>query len=83
MILTIITWFLSPLGRIVGMTLAAALMLGAVYFKIQSDAVSRERARVEQENSNAVNKAREARDAARDAFDRNPARGVPESDYRD
>ena len=51
--IAILAWFLTPIGKIVGMALAITAILGGLYYKIQSDAVSVERARVEKENSNA------------------------------
>jgi hypothetical protein len=76
-------WFLTPIGKIVGMALAIAAIVGGLYYKIQSDAVSIERARVEKENSDAVTKAGEARDNKSAECERDAPGCVRDDEYRD
>ena len=56
---------------------------GAFYFKVQHDAKVATLAKVEQEKSNAITKAREARDVVRDMCNSNPNCGVRDSWFRD
>jgi len=76
-------WLLSPIARYAAFGLLIIALAGGIYLKIQNDAVSAERARIEQEKTDAINKAREARDNLRAACDRDPAACVPDNQYRD
>lgn len=79
----VVAFLLNPLGRVLAAALVLVIVLGGIYYKIRSDGVQAERNRIERENRNAIDKARAARDAARDDYDRDPSRGVPDNQLRD
>lgn len=81
--IALLGWFLTPIGKWVGIALVASVLIGSVVLKIQRDAAAMERAKIEQENSNAIDKAREARDSLRAACDRAPDDCVPDDNFRD
>lgn len=79
----ILSFLFSTVGRYVIGGLLIAAIAGGVILKIRRDAVLAERARIEETNREAIDKAREARDNARAACDSNPANCVPDDEYRD
>lgn len=67
--LTILLWFLSPLGRYVGMALLVSAFLAGIYVKGEHDAKVRIQENIIRETTKAVDKARVARKSATDRFD--------------
>lgn len=80
-------WNLLPttwkLGLIVAVVTAAIGGLTGVYFKIRHDAVVEERAKIEAEKRDAIDKAQTARTRIRELCDASPDKCVPDDFFRD
>jgi hypothetical protein len=75
---------LSPIGRWVATGLLIAALVGGFILKIQHDERRAVLVQIEQEKSDAINKAREARDRLRADCERSPADCVlPDRWFRD
>lgn len=67
--MTLILWFLSPLGRYVGLLLLASAFIGGIYVKGQHDANIRIQEKIVRDSKTAITKADRDRGAAVDQFD--------------
>lgn len=75
---------LSPIGRWVATGLLIAALVGGFILKIQHDERRAVLAKIEQEKSDAINKAQEARERLRDLCSSAPADCVlPDNWFRD
>lgn len=80
-------WAALPLAWRAGMIVLAVVAItggiGGCVFKIKHDAVVAERAKIEQEKQDAINKAKKAVDILRDRCRADPATCVPDDWFRD
>lgn len=67
--LTILKWFFSPLGRIVGFALILLAVISFIYGKGRNDASISIKETIERESTKAVTKADTARRSATERFD--------------
>lgn len=76
----LIAWFLTPLGRYVGIGIAALLLVSGVYMKGRWDQRYSDKVKLEKEISNAISKGEAGRADALKKFNDNK---IPNSWFRD
>jgi hypothetical protein len=81
--IAIIATFLRPFLNYIVVGAIVSALAGGFILKTRHDAVLRERTKVEQEKTHAINQAREAREALRDRCIIDPAGCLPDSWLRD
>lgn len=67
--MTLILWFLSPLGRYVGLALLVSAFVGGIYVKGQHDEKVHIQETIIRESTKTITKATTARRAATERFD--------------
>lgn len=79
----VIAFFLSPLGRYVGIGLVAAALLGGIYAKGRSDGSAAAYAKVERQQKRAIALANKARERLMESCQQSPQTCVPDEWFRD
>lgn len=78
-----LAFLLSPIGRWLAAFAVIAALTGIIVMKIRHDAQSALLAQIEREKTDAITKARDARDRLRAVCERNPADCLPDDWFRD